>query len=98
MPDKTFDELNDTATEAPGGTQATHSAIDDDMDELTDHRSMRNRVTSRVRTVADASRSYVREHDVGEMRSDLEREIRDHPLKSIAIALGCGYILAKLLD
>jgi hypothetical protein len=32
------------------------------------------------------------------VKRDLEGEIREHPLRSIAIALGCGYILAKILD
>lgn len=32
------------------------------------------------------------------MRGGLETEIREHPLKSLAIALGCGYLLAKILD
>jgi hypothetical protein len=32
------------------------------------------------------------------MRRDLEEGIREHPLKSMAIAVGCGYLLARLLD
>ena len=33
-----------------------------------------------------------------DMRFDLEREIREHPVRSLAIALVGGFLLAKLLD
>lgn len=52
----------------------------------------------RAGVAADASAEYVRTNDVHAMRRDLEEGIREHPLKSIAIALGCGYVLAKILD
>lgn len=44
----------------------------------------------------DASSDYLRTHDVNAMRSDLEREIRAHPIKSLAIALGTGWVLGKI--
>ena len=33
-----------------------------------------------------------------DMRFDLEREIREHPVRSLAIALVGGFLLAKILD
>jgi hypothetical protein len=36
--------------------------------------------------------------DMDEIRENLEREIREHPLKTLAIAVGAGFLLAKLLD
>lgn len=36
--------------------------------------------------------------DVEEIRENLEREIREHPLKTLGIAVACGFLLAKLLD
>ena len=33
-----------------------------------------------------------------DIRFDLEREIRDHPLRSLALALVGGFLLAKILD
>ena len=50
----------------------------------------------RARTAVDSSAEYLRGHDVDEMRSDLEREIRAHPIKSIALAIGAGYVLGRL--
>jgi len=38
----------------------------------------------------------LRNHDIDEMRSDLEREIRAHPIKSLALALGAGYVLGRI--
>src|SRR5690606_20149599 len=45
----------------------------------------------------DNSAQYLREHDVTEMRDDLERSIRDRPLLSVGIAAGAGFLLARLL-
>ena len=36
--------------------------------------------------------------EIQRRRRDVEQEIRDHPIRSLAIALGTGYLLARLLD
>jgi hypothetical protein len=56
----------------------------------------RARIQARASRAVEVSSEYVRTHDVEEMRSDLEREIRAHPIKSIAIAIGAGYVLGKI--
>lgn len=56
----------------------------------------RARLQSKAAPVVRASSEYIRSHDIEEMRSDLEREIRSHPLKSIAIALGTGYLIGRI--
>lgn len=81
MADENSGDLNDTGVEAPGGTQATHSAV-----------------TARARLAKVSDNVTENLERVRDMRSDLESEIREHPLKSIAIALGAGYLLAKILD
>ena len=53
-------------------------------------------VVARARSTLDTSAEYLRGHDIDEMRNDLEREIRSHPIKSIAIALGAGYLLGRI--
>ena len=88
-------DLNQTDIEAPGGTQATHSARPRRDTSL---RQKAGPAIRRVRGAADASAAYMRDHDVNEMRSDLEENIRKHPLKSLAIALVGGYFLAKIID
>jgi hypothetical protein len=57
---------------------------------------VRARLQTRATRAVEVSSDYVRTHDIEEMRSDLEREIRAHPIKSIAIALGAGYVLGKI--
>lgn len=39
--------------------------------------------------------AFTEGHDYG---FDLEREIREHPLRSLAVALVGGFLIAKLLD
>ena len=120
MPRK-LDDLNDISREAPGGTQATHSATGD-FGDLSEDLGTETRntgvqsdlamngatgararlqsaaapVVARARNAVDSSAQYLRGHDVEEMRSDLEREIRAHPIKSIAIAIGAGYVLGRI--
>jgi ElaB/YqjD/DUF883 family membrane-anchored ribosome-binding protein len=57
----------------------------------------RARLQASTSRAVDVSSDYLRTHDLDEMRGDLEREIRTHPLRSIALALGAGYVLGKLL-
>lgn len=45
----------------------------------------------------DSSAEYLRSHDVDDMRDDLERQIRDRPLVSVGVALGAGFLLARIL-
>jgi ElaB/YqjD/DUF883 family membrane-anchored ribosome-binding protein len=56
----------------------------------------RARLQARASRAVEVSSDYLREHDIDEMRTDLEREIRAHPIKSIAIALGAGYVLGRI--
>lgn len=45
----------------------------------------------------DSSADYLRSHDATEMRDDLERAIRERPLFSVGVAVGAGFLLARLL-
>jgi ElaB/YqjD/DUF883 family membrane-anchored ribosome-binding protein len=51
---------------------------------------------ARATRALEVGSDYLRGHDIEDMRNDLEREIRAHPIKSIAIALGAGYLIGKL--
>ena len=39
--------------------------------------------------------SYLREQDLSDIRADLEGLIRRHPIESLLIGLGVGYLLAR---
>ena len=100
MAEENFDDLNNTEIEAPGGTQATHSAADSESaHSVNPHPSGRRaRVVHRLTSARDAGVNYVRETDMMAMRSDLETHIRERPIASMAIALLGGYLLAKIVD
>jgi ElaB/YqjD/DUF883 family membrane-anchored ribosome-binding protein len=51
----------------------------------------------RASEALDSSAEYIRSHDMGEMRDDLERAIRERPLFSVGMAVGAGFLLARLL-
>lgn len=54
-------------------------------------------VAIRASEALDSSANYLRHHDAGEMRDDLERAIRERPLFSVGMAVGAGFLLARLL-
>ena len=39
--------------------------------------------------------SYLREQDLSDIRADLENIIRRHPIESLLVGLGVGYLLAR---
>jgi ElaB/YqjD/DUF883 family membrane-anchored ribosome-binding protein len=54
-------------------------------------------VAVRAGEALDSGAEYLRSHDPDEMRDDLERSIRERPLLSVGIAVGAGFLLARLL-
>jgi ElaB/YqjD/DUF883 family membrane-anchored ribosome-binding protein len=54
-------------------------------------------VAVRASEALDSSADYLRTHDPAEMRDDLERAIRERPLFSVGMAVGAGFLLARLL-
>ena len=54
-------------------------------------------IAYRVGDSLQGAASYVREHDVGTMRDDVETGVRESPLKSLAIAAVAGFVLGRIL-
>ncbi|MFW6079982.1 MAG: hypothetical protein ACODAE_10195, partial [Gemmatimonadota bacterium] len=52
---------------------------------------------SRVGQGMERGADYVRTHNAGEMRSDAELRVRERPLTSLAVALGAGLLLGRIL-
>jgi ElaB/YqjD/DUF883 family membrane-anchored ribosome-binding protein len=53
-----------------------------------------------ARQVADAletSAEYLRTQDMTKMKGDVEKEVREYPLRSAAIMFGIGFILGRML-
>jgi ElaB/YqjD/DUF883 family membrane-anchored ribosome-binding protein len=51
----------------------------------------------RASEALDNSADYIRSHDAQEMRGDFERAIRERPLFSVGMAVGAGFLLARIL-
>ena len=45
-----------------------------------------------------AASEYVRQNDFGAMRADLESQVRAHPVAALAIGVGVGFVLGKLVN
>lgn len=70
---------------------------------LGDQAAEKNPMLGRARPLAynaaqgiDGAADYVRRRDIDEMRSDLETQVRRHPLASIAAAFLAGYTLRRI--
>jgi len=46
-------------------------------------------------TTLERAGSYLQQQDLADMRADLEGIIRRHPLESLLVGLGVGYLLAR---
>jgi hypothetical protein len=70
---------------------------------LGDRVAAQNQILGRTRPLVynaadgiDGAADYVRTRELGEMRGDLETQIRRHPLTSIAVAFLAGYTLRRI--
>jgi ElaB/YqjD/DUF883 family membrane-anchored ribosome-binding protein len=52
-------------------------------------------VTNRVATGMQATADWLREADLDSLRDGVERQVKDHPGRSLLIAVGLGYLLGK---
>ena len=44
----------------------------------------------------ESSAEYLRTHEIGTIRDDLKKQIREHPFASVGIALGTGFLLGRV--
>ncbi|NTW97043.1 MAG: apolipoprotein A1/A4/E family protein [Oscillochloris sp.] len=104
---ETADQVRQRAEEA--GREATDrvdSAMTSTGDRLHDAaRTIRERAPNgQVGEVADKAAAalehggdYLRRSDVGDVRSDLETIVRKHPIQSLAVGFGVGFMVARSL-
>jgi methyl-accepting chemotaxis protein len=52
-------------------------------------------VADTAATTLDRAGTYLQQQDLGDMRADLEDIIRRHPIESLLVGLGVGYLLAR---
>ena len=54
-----------------------------------------SQVTNRVAGGMQATADWLREADMDSMRSGVERQVKEHPGRTLLIAVGLGYLLGK---
>lgn len=57
----------------------------------------RHAAAERARDVIDSGAEYLREHDVEEIRAELEGRVRERPLISLAVAAAAGFLIARMM-
>ena len=57
----------------------------------------RHAAAERARDVIDSGAEYLREHDIEEIREEIEGRVRERPLVSLAIAAFAGFLLARMM-
>jgi ElaB/YqjD/DUF883 family membrane-anchored ribosome-binding protein len=72
-----------------GATDAGSVAVEND--------SRRAPVTDRVATGMDATADWLRDADLKGLRTSIEGQVKQHPGRTLLIAVGVGYLLGKAL-
>ena len=54
-------------------------------------------VTTRVAGGMEGAADWLREADLDGLKSSIEQQVKDHPGRTLLIAVGLGYLLGKAL-
>jgi ElaB/YqjD/DUF883 family membrane-anchored ribosome-binding protein len=58
---------------------------------------MAGKAGEKVAEGMERSATYLREHSTEDMRGDVERYVREHPMQAMAGALVAGFVLSRIL-
>lgn len=99
----TFPEDRDPVLRARRAASGKLEEAADRVRHMGDRVAAKNQLLGRTRPLVynaaegiDGAADYVRSHELTEMRSDLETQIRRHPLAAIGVAFLAGYTLRRL--
>ena len=56
-----------------------------------------SQVTTKVAGGMDATAEWLRDADLDSMKASVEKQVKDHPGRTLLIAVGVGYLLGKAL-
>ena len=59
--------------------------------------SRTTQVTNRVAGGMAATADWIRDADLDRMKTSVERQVKEHPGRSLLIAVGVGYLLGKII-
>ncbi len=81
--DKFDNNYSSTGESSTDGTNQPSGKID----------SVKQAVTSRVQAGTD----WLKDRDIEQAKQTLETQVREHPVRTLLVALGAGYLLGKAL-
>ena len=101
MKDQLADALESSADKlrrrgvGPGGTLS--AATPEGGSAALEHDGRMTEVATRVAGGMDATADWIREADLDGLRSGIERQVKEHPGRTLFIAVALGYLLGKAL-
>ncbi len=54
-------------------------------------------VTDTLATGMQSSADWIRDADLDKLKSGVEKQVKEHPARSLLVALGAGYLIGKVL-
>ncbi len=96
------DKAQDLGQQAAERADATTTTVGEKMSDVA--QTIRERapstgtlgnVADTAATTLDRAGTYLQQQDLSDMRADLEDIIRRHPIESLLVGLGVGYLLAR---
>jgi hypothetical protein len=54
-------------------------------------------VTDTLATGMQSSADWIRDADIDKLKSGVEKQVKEHPARSLLVALGAGYLIGKIL-
>lgn len=84
---------------AAEGMESVSEKIDRRAESMEARGGMSGRVGKLMHRAGDALESganYIRTHELSTIRDDVSTQIREHPIASVGVALGTGYVLGRV--
>jgi ElaB/YqjD/DUF883 family membrane-anchored ribosome-binding protein len=82
---------------AGGGQTAGAAATGGSVGMVSDQSNRINEVSNQVAGGLQASADWLRDADLDGLKSGLERQVKEHPGRTLAVAVGLGYLLGKAI-
>ena len=83
------------AQSAGSGQMASASAADGSTAMVTDETNRLAQTGNQLAGGMQASADWLREADLDGFKAGIERQVKEHPARSLAVAVGLGYLLGK---
>jgi ElaB/YqjD/DUF883 family membrane-anchored ribosome-binding protein len=80
---------------AGGGQLAGAAATGGSADMVSDGTNRLATTTNQLAGGMQASADWLREADIDGLKAGIERQVKEHPARSLAVAVGLGYLLGK---